>query len=324
MVSPRTSRWNVRLPDLAGSRALVTGASDGVGVEIARGLAGAGADVVLPVRTRAKGERAIAGIRAELPRASIDLVDLDLADLGSVRRCAEALHTDGRAIDLVVLNAGMIALGQRQRSTSVDGLELHFQTNHLGHFALVAAILPLLSRGRARVTAQSSLAAAHLGIHWDDLQLERGYSAFKAYGASKVALSLFALELGRRSDAAGWGITTNLSHPGIAITNIGPAALRDSRRVGVRIARRAMEAGVGGTPAEASLTAQFAVASPDAAPGTLYGPGGFMHLQGPPRPQPIYRRVSDVAAAERIWAISEQIAGVRFPAVVARGDQGSS
>lgn len=324
MDSPRPSRWSIRLPDLAGKRAVVTGASDGVGVEIARGLAKAGADLVLPVRNRAKGERVVASIHEDSPGAEVEIVDLDLADLASVRGCAEALVGDGRAIDLVVLNAGMIALGHHPRETSVDGLELHFQTNHLGHFALMAGILPLLSRSGARVTVQSSLAAAYLGLHWDDLQLEHGYSAVKAYGASKVALSLFALELGRRSAAGGWRVTTNLSHPGIAITNIAPAALRESSSPGVALGRRVMEAGVGGTPAEASLTAQFAVASPDAATGALYGPGGFMHLQGPPRPQAMYRRVADRAAAARIWAISEDVAGVRFPRGGAFDDTGSA
>lgn len=315
-----TPRWDIRLPDLTGMRAVVTGASDGVGVEIARGLAKAGADLVLPVRNREKGGHAAASIRADAPAVRLDLVDLDLADLASVAACAEALRLDGRPIHLLVLNAGMIALGDPVRHTSRDGLELHFQTNHLGHFAFVAGILSLLRAGRARVTVQSSLAAAYLGIHRDDLQLERDYSVFKAYGASKVAVSLFALELARRSAEVGWGITANLAHPGVAITNIAPVALRESRSLGARISRAVMGAGVGGTPAEASLPAQFAVASPDAVPGGFYGPGGFMHLQGPPRRQSLYRRLGDTSAAARIWAISEELAGVRFPDAAAPVD----
>ncbi len=315
MASQRMPRWSVRLPDLTGRRAVVTGASDGIGLEIARGLAMAGADVVLPVRNRAKGEHALANLRASAPAASLELRDLDLADHGSVARAVAALNADGRPIHLVVLNAGMIARGDPVRHTSVDGLELHLQTNHLGHFALVAGILPLLRAGCARVTVQSSLAADFFDIRWDDLQLERGYSAYRAYGASKVALSRFGLELGRRSAAAGWGITTNLAHPGIAITNIVSTEVRDSRRLGVRIRRRVMEGGVGGSPAEAALPALYAVASPEALTGALYGPGEFLHLQGPPRRQRMYRRVADEAAAARVWAMSEDLSGARFPGV---------
>ncbi|WP_243076181.1 SDR family oxidoreductase [Microbacterium sp. SS28] len=312
MATTRAPRWTLPLPDLSRARAVVTGASDGVGVEIARGLAVAGAEVVLPVRNRDKGERAVAKIRESAPDAALSLVDLDLAQLASVAACADALRADGRPIDILVLNAGMIALGDPARHTSPDGFELHFATNHLGHVALVAGILPLLQAGRARVTVQSSLAARFSSVRWDDLQLERGYSAFAAYGSSKAAVSLFGLELGRRSAAEGWGITTNLSHPGIAITNIAPAELLESRRVGARLSRRIMDAGVGGTPAEASLPALFAAARPDAADGALYGPGGLMHLQGPPRRQRMYRRLVDRAAAARMWALSQELAGVRF------------
>ncbi|MEU1971952.1 SDR family oxidoreductase [Microbacterium sp. NPDC019599] len=312
MDSSRPPRWTVSLPDLAGRRAVVTGASDGVGIEIARGLATAGADVVLPVRNRAKGERAVALIREDAPDAALTLVDCDLARLGSVAAAADRLLADGLPIHVLVLNAGMIALGDPERHLSADGFELHFQTNHLGHFALVSRILPLLSAGRARVTVQSSLAARFARIRWDDLQLATHYSVLGAYGASKAALSLFALELGRRSADAGWAITTNLSHPGIAITNIAPAELLESRSVWARLARRIMDAGVGGTPAEASLPALYAAAHPDAAPGRFYGPGGMLHLQGPPRRQRVYRRIADTARARRILEVSEELAGVRF------------
>lgn len=314
MSNPRTPRWSVRLPDLTGRRAVVTGASDGVGVEIARGLAAAGADVVLPVRNRAKGARAVESIRGTVPKASVGLVDLDLADLASVTAAGDALLAAERPVHLLVLNAGMIALGDPVRHTSRDGLELHFQTNHLGHFALVARILPLLRAGAARVTVQGSLAARYHRVRWDDLQLEHGYSAFRAYGSSKVALCLFALELGRRSAASGWGMTTNISHPGIAITNIAPAEMLESRSAGARTARRIMDAGVGGTPAEASLAALHAVASPESVPGAFYGPGGFLHLQGPPRRQRPYRSITDPDAAAHVWRVSQDLAGVTFDA----------
>lgn len=328
MDAPREPRWSIPLPDLTGRRAIVTGASDGVGVEIARGLSAAGAQVILPVRNRAKGERAAARIRETVPDADLTLADLDLADLASVAASARSLVEEGAPIHLLVLNAGMIALADPVRRTSADGFELHLQTNHLGHFAFVARILPLLTAGQARVTVQSSLAAKSIGVRFDDLQLERRYSTFRAYGSSKAALSLFALELGRRSAARGWGISTNLSHPGIAITNIAPAELLESRSAGARLGRRIMDAGIGGTPREASLPALFAVASPDAAPGGFYGPGGFLHLQGPPRTQRLYRRLTDAGAAARVWAVSEELTGATWgaghaPRSAHRGEVGS-
>lgn len=317
---PRAPRWGIRLPDLRGRRAVVTGASDGVGVEIARGLAAAGADVVLPVRNRAKGERAAERIRQTVPDASLALVDLDLADLGSVAEAARSLMSQAAPIGLLVLNAGMIALGDPERRASVDGFEVHFQTNHLGHVALVAGLMPLLRAGRARVTVQSSLAVRHISPRWDDLQLERRYSTFAAYGSSKAALSLFGLELGRRSARLGWGITTTLAHPGIAITNIAPAELLESRSAGARLGRRIMDAGVGGTPAEASLPALYAAAHPDARPGGFYGPDGPLHLQGPPRPQRLYRRLRSPVDGDRIWDLSQELAGVAIePARSAQG-----
>lgn len=311
---PRAPRWGVDLPDLTRRSAVVTGGSDGVGVEIARGLAAAGADVILPVRNRAKGADAIARIRRTVPDARVRLVDLDLADLSSIAACSNLLLAEGPPIHLLVLNAGMIALGDRQRHVSRDGYELHFQTNHLGHFALVARLLPLLRAGTARVTVQSSLAVRFARIPWDDLQLERRYSALAAYGSSKSALSLFGRELGRRSAEEGWGITANLSHPGIAVTNIAPAELLDSRSVLARLAHRVMDAGVGGTPAEASLPALFATASEDARPGAFYGPRGPFHLQGPVKEQRPYRRLGSRADGGRVWRISEQLAGISFPA----------
>lgn len=305
-------RWEVRVPDLTGRRAIVTGGSDGVGFEIARGLAAAGADVVLPVRNRAKAIGAVARIREDVPDAALELADLDLAELSSVAACARALVADGRPVDILVLNAGMVAVGDRRRRTSVDGFELHFQTNHLGHFAFVAGIMPLLRAGRARVTVQSSLMVRFTGVRWHDLQLERRYSTFAAYDSSKTALSLFGLELGRRSAERGWGLTANLSHPGVALTNIAPAEIVQSPRLWGRIGRRILGDAIGGTPAEASLPALFASASEQARPGVLYGPGGAFHLHGAPREQRMYRRLRSRVDAERIWSISEQLSGVVF------------
>lgn len=204
---------DIRVPDLTGRLALVTGASDGVGLGLAARLAAAGAEVVMPVRNRRKGEAALAEIRRRHPRAAVSLRDLDLSSLTSVAELADQLAAEGRPIHVLVNNAGVMTPPERQ--VTEDGFELQLGTNHLGHVALVARLLPLLRAGKARVTSQISIAADRHSINWDDLQWERRYSGNQAYSQSKIAFGLFGLELERRSRANGWGITSNLSHPGV-------------------------------------------------------------------------------------------------------------
>jgi NAD(P)-dependent dehydrogenase (short-subunit alcohol dehydrogenase family) len=297
----RTSQ--VTLPDLRGRTALITGASDGVGVEIARGLADAGADLVLPVRNRAKGERAIERVRETVPGTRADLVDLDLAHLDSVRALAAAIVAERTPLDLVVLNAGIVLLGDRERHVSADGFELHFQTNFLGHFALTTTLLPLLQERGARVVVQLSLAAGVSHLAWDDLQSERRYAPLRAYGASKVALGLFGYELARRSAAGEWGVTVHLSHPGVVPdTGIAPAMrARDRGGLGRGLAER-----LGSTPAQAAQTALRAAVT-DAAPPAFFGPQGPWHFGGVAGRVRPYRRLADPAAGARMWAVAEQL-----------------
>ncbi|GAA1978831.1 SDR family oxidoreductase [Microbacterium pumilum] len=308
------ARWGVQMPELNGSVALVTGASDGVGFEIARALARAGAEVVMPVRNRAKGEGAAERIRESAPGSIVELRDLDLASFASVDGLVRTLETEGRPIDLFVANAGIVLLGDPMRHVSADGYELHFQTNFLGHAALTAGILPLLRAGDARVVLQCSLAANHFGIDLDDLQSERRYSALRAYASSKIALGLFGVELHRRCMLARWGLRVALSHPGIALTNIGPPALRNGTQWWNRAARALMERGaLGQSAAEAASTALYALTAPDAVGGGLYGPSRPLHLSGPPRQQRVYRNLADSETAERLWAIMDSQLPTRFP-----------
>ncbi|WP_109211713.1 MULTISPECIES: SDR family oxidoreductase [Microbacterium] len=306
-----TQQSEFALPDLRGRSALVTGASSGVGVEIARGLAAAGADLILPVRNREKGERALARIRAEAPHADLSLRDLDLARLDTTRALAEALLAARTPADLVVLNAGIVLLGDAERHLSADGFELHFQTNFLGHFALTTALLPLLRERRARVVVQLSLAAGASRLAWDDLQSERRYAPLRAYGASKVALGLFGYELARRSEAEGWGITVHLSHPGVVPdTGIAPAMrARDRGGMGRGLAER-----LGNTPARAAQPALMAAVT-DAAPPCFFGPSGALHFGGPAARQRPYRRLMDPVAGARLWSVATQLLGDRAGAV---------
>lgn len=312
---PRTHP-DVTVPDLTGKLAVVTGGSDGLGIGIATSLAAAGAEVVLPVRNRGKGEAAIAGIRRRHVHAVISLRELDLSSLESVASLAQTLNTEGRPIDYLINNAGVMTPPARQ--TTRDGFELQFGTNHVGHFALVGLLLPLLRAARARVTSQLSIAANQNAINWDDLNWERSYRGTRAYSQSKIALGLFGLELERRSQANGWGITSNLAHPGVAPTNLLRARPEMGRDHDTRLARlvRALSARdiVFGTIKTAFLPALYAATSPAAHGGHFYGPDGFAHLGGAPAEQPIYSRLRSPEDAARIWRVSEQLTGVRFPA----------
>ncbi|BCB74601.1 SDR family oxidoreductase [Phytohabitans flavus] len=310
---PRT-RPDITIPSLTGKRAVVTGASDGVGLHIASRLAAAGAEVVIPVRNRGKGEAAIAKIRDQTPNAKVSLRSLELSSLESVAALGETLLGENEPIHLLINNAGVMTPPDRQ--TTADGFELQFGTNHLGHFALVAHLLPLLRAGRARVTSQISVAANSHSINWDDLNWERSYDGMRAYSQSKIAFGMFGLELSRRSRANNWGITSNLSHPGIAPTsllNTRPELGRTRQTGGRRLIGFLSARGIlVGTPESAALPAIYAATATNAVDGGFYGPSGPGHLGGPPAEQKLYSRITSEEDAKRVWRVSEELAEVSF------------
>jgi NAD(P)-dependent dehydrogenase (short-subunit alcohol dehydrogenase family) len=305
---------DIAVPDLSGRRALVTGASDGMGLRIAARLAAAGAEVIMPVRNPAKGQKAVAGIREQVPDAALTLHTLDLSSLASVAALADGLEADGRPIHLLIGNAGVMTPPTRR--TTADGFELQFGTNHLGHFALVARLLPLLRAGHARVTSQISVAAERGAVNWDDPQWERRYDAMGAYRQSKIAFGLFGLELSRRSAAHGWGITSNLSHPGVAPTSLLAARPELGRRAdtgGVRLIRVLSRLGIAGTADSAALPSLMAATGPESRDGGFYGPRGFGGLGGAPAERPLYRPLRSTDDARRVWELSERLTGTSFP-----------
>ncbi|QOR71562.1 SDR family oxidoreductase [Ruania alkalisoli] len=306
---------DITIPDLTGKRALITGASDGMGMIMARRLAAAGAEVIMPVRNPRKGDAAAAHIRDQVPGARVSLRTLDLSSLDSVRALGQTLLAEGEPIHLLINNAGLMTPPDRQ--LTADGFELQLGTNHLGHVALVGQILPLLRAGRARVTSQVSIAARRGTVNWDDLQFARSYDGRKAYSQSKIAFGLFGLELQRRSQAGGWGITSNLSHPGVAPTNLlaaRPEIGRSTDTTAVRLIRWLSARGIlAGTPESAALPALLAATSPKAGGGLLYGPDGPGHIGGAPTQQSLYAPLRSEQDAARIWQVSAELAGVSFP-----------
>ena len=305
---------HVAVPGLSGKRAVVTGASDGIGFQIAVRLARAGAEVVMPVRNRAKGEAGAQRISEQVAGANISLRDLDLSSLASVDRLSETLNEEDAPIGILILNAGVMTPPSRQETQ--DGFELQFGSNFLGHFCLLARLLPLLKAGRARVTSQISVAASRGRINWDDLNWQRSYDSMMAYRQSKIALGLIGLELDRRSEQSDWGITSNLSHPGVAPTNLlsartelGRAEDTLGRRVIGALSRRGL---LFGTPESASQPALFAATSPDARGRALYGPSGPGHLGGRVGQQQLYRPLQHPEQADRLWTIAEELSGQEF------------
>ncbi len=302
---------DIQIPDLAGKLAVVTGASDGIGLVIATRLARAGADVVMPVRTPAKGERAAEQVRHGAPGANISTRALDLSSLDSVAALVDTLAAEGRPIGILINNAGVMTPPDRQ--VTRDGFELQFGTNHLGHFALTLGLLPLLRDGGARVTHQTSVAARSGGIHWDDLNWERSYDGMKAYAQSKIAVGLFARELDARSRQGGWGVTSNLSHPGISPTNLlaaQPAMGRPRETGGRRMIRLLSRVGITGTVDSAALPALQAATDPESRGDRFYGPKRV--IGGSPIQQELWPPLTALNEAGRLWEESERLVGARF------------
>ncbi|MGB6205404.1 SDR family oxidoreductase [Mycobacterium sp.] len=307
------------VPDLSEKLAVVTGSNSGLGFGLARRLSAAGADVVMAIRNRAKGEAAIDEIRATVPTAKLTIKPLDLSSLASVAALGEQLNAEGRPIDILVNNAGVMT--PPKRDTTADGFELQFGSNHLGHFALTAHLLPLLRKaGHARVVSLSSLAARQSGkIHFDDLQFEKSYAAMSAYGQSKLAVLMFARELNRRSSQAGWGILSNAAHPGLTKTNLqisGPSHGQSKPSTMERLYKLSWRL----TPFlwqeidEGILPALYAATSPQAEGGAFYGPQGIYEAAGGGvTTAKVPARARNDADCRQLWEISEQITGVSYP-----------
>jgi NAD(P)-dependent dehydrogenase (short-subunit alcohol dehydrogenase family) len=305
------------VPDLSGRLAVVTGSNSGLGFGLARRLSAAGADVVMAIRNRAKGEAAIDEIYATVPNAKLTIKPLDLSSLAGVAALGEELNADGRPIDILVNNAGVMT--PPQRDTTTDGFELQFGSNHLGHFALTAHLLPLLrAADQARVVSLSSLAARRGRIHFDDPQFEKSYTPMQAYGQSKLAVLMFARELDRRSKEAGWGIVSNAAHPGLTKTNLqisGPSRGRAKPSTMERLYTLSWRL----TPFlwqeidEGILPALYAATSPQAEGGAFYGPHGIYEAAGGGvTAAKVPARARDDADCRQLWEISERLTGVNY------------
>jgi NAD(P)-dependent dehydrogenase (short-subunit alcohol dehydrogenase family) len=303
----RVSRWTADdIPDQTGRLAIVTGANSGLGKVTALELARKGARVVMAVRSTGKGEEAAHEIRHDVPDARVEVRDLDLSSLDSVRAFAAGVLDAGDPLDLLVNNAGIMQTPQRK---TADGYELQLGTNHLGHFALTGLLLPALAQApAARIVTVSSIEHKGGHIHFHDLQLERGYAPRKAYQQSKMANAAFAIEFDRRLRAAGSPILSVLAHPGYSATNLqttGPTGFAAAAmRVGnVLLAQK---------PERGALPQLYAATAPGVSGGQFFGPGGFQEMRGDPVEVQAVPEARDADVGRELWEVSEELTGVRF------------
>lgn len=298
----KNEKWTAdQMPDQSGRVAIVTGANSGIGYEAARQLARHGATVIMACRNPERGEAAVAAIEGEGPAGSVALMTLDLADLSSVRAFAEAFHQRYDRLDLLINNAGVMMPPERWETK--DGFEIQFGVNHLGHFALTGLLLDrLLETPRSRVVTVSSSMARLGEMNFDDLQGEQSYSGRGAYGQSKLANLLFTFELQRRLAAAGAKTLAVAAHPGYTATDLQ----RHSRLF------RVLNPLVAQKPDKGALPTLYAAVGEDVQGGDYYGPDGFQEMRGHPKKVTPPDRATDEAAAARLWAVSEELTGVRF------------
>lgn len=302
------ARWTTKdIPSQSGRAAVVTG-TGGLGFEDALALARAGAEVIIAGRNPEKGAAAVARIREQSPSAKVRFEQLDLASLASIARFAERMRGQKDGLDLLINNAGIMVPPTRQ--VTADGFELQLGTNYLGHFALTAALMPLLRKGRgARVVSLSSVAARDGQIDFDDLQAERRYLPMPVYSQSKLACLMFAFELQRRSEAVGWGVASLASHPGISRTELLHNA--PGRWSGHGLARSVLWFAF--QPVwQGALPTLFAATSPEAVGGRYYGPDGAAEIRGYPTIAKTPEQALDRAAAARLWEVSEKLTGASF------------
>lgn len=306
------NRWTLLdAPSQRGRVAVVTGANSGIGLETARQLALLGAHVVLACRNPDSAVAARDDIASTVPGALLDTVRVDLSDLSSVRECADTLISRYPVIDILVNNAGLM---RQRRELTVDGFEMDFGTNFLGHFALTGQLFDALSAApEGRVVTVGSKAYRAGSIDFDDLSMERSFSAAGAYSRAKLAQLVFAVELQRRlARGAGGSPISVAAHPGATQSGV----MRDQAAIlqwlfttpSLRMVRRTfiMEAAGGG------LVSVRAATDPAALGGQYYGPGGTFGFSGPPVLGTLTDQVTDPVLGQRLWETAEKLTGVNY------------
>ena len=297
------------IPDQSGRVAVVTGANGGLGLETARALAGAGAHVVMAARNQEKAASAVQDIRAGQPDASLEVVALDLGSQASVREAAEQILAAHERIDLLVNNAGVMGIPERR---TTDGFEMQFGTNHLGHYALTALLMPALLRAPAARIVTVTSTAHHMGRAVDpsNPNLEGKYGPWRAYGQAKLANFHFGLGLDRMLRAAGAPAASLIAHPGLSNTDLQAVSVEETGGGASQRFFHTLAGRTGMSPAEGALPQLRAATDPGAHGGEFYAPR-FVN-NGPPVRRPVMRRIGMDRAIARLWEVSERATGLRI------------
>ncbi|TDU26631.1 NAD(P)-dependent dehydrogenase (short-subunit alcohol dehydrogenase family) [Panacagrimonas perspica] len=307
------TNWDTRqIPSQVGRVAVVTGASSGLGLETAVALAGAGAKVVMACRNPAKAADALAQVKRRRPNADAELMALDLADLASVRRFASEFASRHSRLDLLINNAGVMAVPFQK---TADGFEMQIGTNHFGHFALTGLLLEkLVATKDSRIVNLASLAHRWTrGMNLEDPNFERArYNKWDAYGKSKLANLLFTFELVRRLQASAANVVVAAAHPGYSSTNlqfVGPQQAKSSFGSALMKIGNSL---FGQSAAMGALPTLYAATAPDVGTGDYYGPGGFQQIGGYPVKVGCRKAARDVQTAAQLWTVSEKLTSVKY------------
>jgi NAD(P)-dependent dehydrogenase (short-subunit alcohol dehydrogenase family) len=305
------AKWSASdIPDQTGRTILITGANSGLGLRSAEALAAAGARVLMACRNATKAAAAQQQVAAQATGPAPEVVPLDLSDLDDVATCAKRLADDLERIDVLMNNAGVMAV---PKARTAQGFEMQMGTNHLGHFALTGRILPLLLAADApRVITISSFGHKPGRIRWDDPNWEKGrYLAWPAYFQTKLANLLFTAELDRQAGEHGDRLLAAAAHPGYAATNLvasGPGSANAIMRGGGKVVDKLL----GQADSMGALPQLYAATMPDVEGNDYYGPDGLMEQRGHPTKVGRTRKAQDPEAAKRLWAMSEDLTGVTY------------
>ncbi|MCO5184331.1 MAG: oxidoreductase [Anaerolineae bacterium] len=294
-----SSKWTTaNIPDQSGKVAIGTGANSGIGYETAKALAAKGATVIMACRNLEKAHAAADKIKRDVPGAKLDIIQLDLADLAAVREFAAQFQARYDQLNLLINNAGIMF---PPFTETKDGFEVQFGANHLGHFALTGLLLDtLLVTSGARVVNVSSMAHRMGKIDFDNLNAEKGYNPSAAYAQSKLANLLFSLELNRQFEAHGLDLMAVSAHPGWTATNLQRGLMATATRI------------VGQSAPMGALPTLRAATDPNVRPNEYYGPARFVEVRGYPKKVGTIAAAQDVALAQKLWHVSEEMTGVRY------------
>ena len=306
-----TEKWSTMdIPDQTGKNIIVTGANSGLGYQTSLELVKKGARVILACRNEEKGNLAASRISNQVPNAVLEVLSLDLSDLSSIRFFVKKFSEKYNKLNVLVNNAGVMALPQLQ---TADQFEMQFGTNHLGHFALTALLFPILKEtANSRVVTLSSLMHKFGKINFDDLNCEKSYAKWKAYGQSKLANLMFATELQKKLDIHDIKMLSLAAHPGWSATNLQTkGAELEHARVTKKLNELANKL-LAQSASIGALPSLYAATSPKVKPGSYYGPGGWLKMHGHPVEEKINRKLVDPEISGKLWLKSEELIGIKF------------